>query len=490
MAITVTNTNAMSLLNILNRNSVDQSNTFKQLTTGKRINAGKDDPAGLIALSGLNTEITAVNAALTNNQRSDSMLSVVDSSVEEISSLLMEIEKLAASSTSKANLTSSEIAANQAQIDDALSAIDRIVNTTNFNGKKLLDGSFGIETSGVSGNDAINNLRVFSRGRSSTDTSLTVTRVASAQTAQTTFAMAGTASTTRTNGESQVAITGTLGTATLTIASGLTQSEVVSVINAAKDQTGVSATGASDRINLNSTSFGSAAFVSVEVLSGGKINSSYGTAEDDSDTGNDFQSVGKQVGVDAEISINGQKAGTDGLNVSYSANGMSLEFTLGEDFGTGVTASETTSFTVKASGGATFQLGTASDTQATIGLDSLATYNLGGGNGTFRLSELRSGGSASLTSDVSGALNSVRQAIGEVASIRGRVGGFQKFQVGSSIRSLEASQTALTSAASAIGDTDFAVATANLNRQQVLIQSSIALLGVANQQAGQILSLL
>ena len=48
----------------------------------------------------------------------------------------------------------------------------------------------------------------------------------------------------------------------------------------------------------------------------------------------------------------------------------------------------------------------------------------------------------------------------------------------------------MTSAASAIGDTDFAVATANLNKQQVLIQSGVALLGVANQQSAQILSLL
>ena len=64
MALTVTNTNTLSLLNILNRNSAAQANTFKQLTTGLRINAGKDDPAGLIALSMLNAELTAVNIRL------------------------------------------------------------------------------------------------------------------------------------------------------------------------------------------------------------------------------------------------------------------------------------------------------------------------------------------------------------------------------------------------------------------------------------------
>ena len=488
MALTVTNTNTLSLLNILNRNSVQQSDIFRQLTTGLRINSGKDDPAGLIALSNLNAELNAVNAALGNNQRTDSMLTVADSAIGEISSLLGEIETLVLASTSEANLTASEVAANQSLIDDALASIDRIVNTTNFNGKKLLDGSFSIQTTGVNGNANLSNLRVFSRSQSTNNTSLTVTRVASAQTASATFAFAGGSA--RTQGTTEVAVTGTLGTATLTLTSGLTQSEIVAAVNAAKDLTGVSAIQGAGHVRLSSTTFGSDAFVSVEVLSGGTINADYGTATDDGDTTNDIQNSSKQRGVDAVVTINGQAAGTDGLNVSYNAGGLALEFTLGTDFGTGNTADESTSFTVLASGGATFQLGSTASTRSTIGLDSLASFNLGGGNGSARLSELKSGGSASLSNDVSGALAAVRSAVGEVASVRGRLAGFQKYQVGSAIRSLESAAVGLTGAVSSIGDTDFAEATARLNRQQVLIQSGVALLGVVNQQAAQILSLL
>ncbi len=76
-----------------------------------------------------------------------------------------------------------------------------------------------------------------------------------------------------------------------------------------------------------------------------------------------------------------------------------------------------------------------------------------------------------------------------MADVRGRIGGFQKFQVGSSINALQAAQTGLGEATSLIGDTDFAVATARLNQQQVLINAGISLLGVANQQAAAILSL-
>ncbi len=491
MALTVTNSNTLRLLNTLNRNTLAQQNTLQQLTTGKRINSGKDDPAGLIALSKLNAEIVSVKESLTNNQRTDSLLSVADSAFGEIGSLLSEIESLVLQSTNASGLTSGEIAANQSQIDDALTAINRIVDTTNFNGKKLLDGTFGIQTTGAAGNSNITNVRVFSRSQATAATSLTINRVASAQLASATFANIGGATTTRTSGTTQVTIKGSLGAATLTITSGLTQAQVVTQINTATAQTGVSAIQRTANVELNSTTYGTDAFVSVEVLSGGEINSSYTTATTDSSTSNNILNIGKQAGIDANITINGQTAGTDGLDVNYSANGLSLSFTLATNFGTGNTGATTsTSFTVDASGGATFQLGSTANTKQTIGIDSLSTYKLGGGGGTARLSELGSGGSAQLSTDTSAALLSVKDAISSLASTRGRIGGFQKFQVGSAIRSLQAANVGLSEAASVIGDTDFAVATANLNRDTVLIQSSIQLLGLANQQASQILSLL
>lgn len=490
MAITVTNANTNLLLNILNQQTAVQSTLLKQLATGKRITSGKDDPAGLIALSGLNAELRAVDTSLVNNQRTDSMLTVADQAFDEISSLLGEIQTLAQASSSSANLTAAEVAANQSQIDDALGAIDRIVTTTNFNGKRLLDGTFAIQATGVS-NTYVDNLKIYSRSQATSDTALTINRVASAQLANVTGATFGGASTTRTSGTSQLSITGTLGAAVVTLTSGLTQAQVVSTINAAKDQTGVSAIQTSGNISLNSTTYGSDSYVSVSVLSGGKVNSSYGTATTDSSTANDFSSITKTSGVDANITINGQTAGTDGLDVNYSANGLSLSFSLSEAFGSGNTGATTsTSFTVTANGGATFQLGTTASTRQTVGLDSLATVNLGGGNGTSRLSELKSGGSADLDTDVASALSSVRNAISQVASSRGRLGGFQKFQVGSAINALQAAKNGLTEAASSIGDTDFAQATADLSRQQVLIQSGISLLGVVNSQTAQILSLL
>ncbi|MCP4250968.1 MAG: flagellin, partial [bacterium] len=105
MGLTITNTNALNLLNIVNRTSTAQSNTLTQLSTGLKINRGADDPAGLIALTSLNAELTSVNAALDNNQRSDAMLCVADGATAEISSLLNDIKSMVTASSSEAGLS-------------------------------------------------------------------------------------------------------------------------------------------------------------------------------------------------------------------------------------------------------------------------------------------------------------------------------------------------------------------------------------------------
>jgi flagellin len=141
MAITVTNTNSLTLLNILGRTTSAQSSSLTKLSTGYRINKGSDDPAGLIALRSLDSELTAVDSAIANNQRSDAMLGVADGALGEMEGLLSDIESLVMASSSAGGLTGAEMAANQAQIDAAIDSIDRIVRTTSFNGTRLLDGS-------------------------------------------------------------------------------------------------------------------------------------------------------------------------------------------------------------------------------------------------------------------------------------------------------------------------------------------------------------
>ena len=468
MAITINNSNTLSLLNILNRTAAQQENTLTQLSTGLRINRGSDDPAGLIALRSLDTELIAVDASIVSNQRTDAILNVADSALTEVASLLNEIQNLTQSSANEAGLSASEVAANQAQIDTAISALDRIIRTTSFNGKKLLDGSYGINVNGVTAAD-ITNVRVFSRDTNATSNTISVEISSAAQRAAVTGFGTNSATSLTT-----ISIQGKLGTALIDIAIGENLSAVTAKINNATATTGVvaSQTGATAAIGLRSQDFGSAALVRVSVLSGDATN----------------YNNGNDTGTDAGITVNGQTVGVDGLDVNFNSNGLSLEFSISTAFNLSA-AGTTSTFTVDSTGGATFQLGTDSTTRATIGIDGLYSQQLGSAV-LGRLSTLKSGGVNSLLNDPGQASAIATKAAEQVAQSQGRIGGFQKFQVRTALNTQNATKAGLEAARSIIGDVDYATATAELNRQQVLLQVSISLLGLANQQSSQVLSLL
>ncbi len=479
MGLTATNLNTLQLLNIVNKTSNAQSKALTQLSTGFRINKASDDPAGLIAVENFNAELTAANAALENNQRSNAMLSTAEGGLTEISSLLLEVEKLAVASVNDASLSGAERSANQAQIDAALASIDRIANTTTFNGKSLLNGSQAIDATGIAAN-TVENLQIYSRGSSENDIDVSVEVLTAAAEAKATITLASGAKTT--DAETVIEIQGTLGTATVSVAQNAIDNDIRDAINSVTDITGVQAATVGNDVVLSSgdgttLATGTDESVSLTVISGGTMSS-----------GGNVIDLDRQEGVDAVVEINGRSITADGELISYSEGGYSLGFNLGTSLDA---VGNTEVFTVKASGGMTFQLGTESNTRSTLGIDAVTSSRLGetGTTGTS-LAQIRSGGSADLNSKSANTLQAVRGAISQVAAIKGRIGGFQKFQVETSINSLTQRTEALTAARSAIADTDFAAASAELNRQSVLLNSGISLLGLANQQASQILSLL
>ena len=141
-------------------------------------------------------------------------------------------------------------------------------------------------------------------------------------------------------------------------------------------------------------------------------------------------------------------------------------------------------------GGALFQLGAdvVSSQQARLGIQSVDTSSLGGSSGL--LYTLGSGGTAALATNPGQASSIVTQAISQVADLRGRLGAFQSTTLESNVTALNNTLQNLTSAQSSIQDTDFAAESANLTRAQVLVQSGVSVLSVANKAPQTILSLL
>jgi flagellin len=141
-------------------------------------------------------------------------------------------------------------------------------------------------------------------------------------------------------------------------------------------------------------------------------------------------------------------------------------------------------------GGALFQLGpdVVSNQQARLGITSLNTAKIGGVSG--KLLELASSGNSSLTKNVTQASAIVDQVINKVTTLRGRLGAFQRTALESNVVSLNDTLANLNEAQSSIRDADFAKESANLTRAQILVQSGTSVLGIANQSAQSVLSLL
>ncbi|HOO15548.1 MAG TPA: flagellin [Phycisphaerae bacterium] len=465
MAMSVTDNNTLTLLNTMDYLSAQQGAIFRRLCTGSKINRGADDPAGLMALQSINCELIGVDAAIRNNQRSDAMLNVADSALTQLSDLLGQIQTLVAQSSNSAGLTANEIASNQSQIDDAIASIERIVRTTEFNGRNLLDGSLGINVTGANAT-YFENVRVYSRDPSAASNAVRVTVNGVAQRAK-----AEGLTTTAASQATTIEVKGRLGTQIIDLKADENLSAVVAKINDVTALTGVYASGTSAGVDLYSKGYGSAEFVKVSILSG--------------DTTHFKELDG--AGVDADVTVNGAAASADGNEVYFSQNGLNLAFRITEAF----TAGTTQTFEVDKTGGATFQLGTDATTRYTLGIDSLSPRRLGGKSAGGFLSDLKSGGAASLAKNPAAAAAIAADAQKQVATMQGRIGSFQKYQIEISKNTMAAIKESLTTVKSSIADVDYAQETAALARQDVLMQSVASMLSVASQQSAQrILSLL
>ena len=146
-------------------------------------------------------------------------------------------------------------------------------------------------------------------------------------------------------------------------------------------------------------------------------------------------------------------------------------------------------------GGSLFQIGQEVSTagQVGIGIEAVNTARLGGVTG--KLYELGSGGGKSLLDvgpSTPGAdlVDIISEALDRVSTLRGRLGAIQKNVIETNISTLGVALESITEARSQIIDTDFAEETATLTKAQILSQSGLSVLGIANQTPAQVLSLL
>ncbi len=516
------NTNVPSLIaqRVLGQNNQDLNLSLERLSTGLRINRGKDDPAGLIASQNLRAEKAAIGAAISNAERADQVVNIAEGGLQEISGLLNELQGLITQTANDGGISLEEKSANQLQIDSILQTIDRVAAATSFQGLRLLNGNLDYVTESVNTNVEafkVNGAKL--NYRETRDVDVVVT--GSAQVAG--FYLSFGAANLNLGAASDrfvIEIAGAKGARELSFVSGTSISNIVNAINSFTEVTGVKATlsgstGSTSGISLQSVGFGSSEFVSVQVVSHGDLNTTYANAgiykfeSNDTNTaslaGGDrtlFTAAGNRItdlGQNVVATINGIQATTNGTIARINTDFLDVEINLRTGTLSGTEAQRVGSlsaFTITG-GGADFQLAGQVDItgKVSIGIANVAVRNLGSTSlpdgVTHFLADLGGGRALNVVDgNLNGAQDIVETAIADITQLRGRLGAFQRNNIGSTIRSLSVSLENTTAAESTIRDTNFSSETSLLTRSQVLFAASSQVLQIANSQPQAVLQLL
>ncbi|WP_448228358.1 flagellin [Pseudoxanthomonas mexicana] len=149
----VINTNTMSLnaQRNLSTSGASLATTIQRLSSGLRINSAKDDAAGLAISERFSTQIRGLDVAVRNANDGISLAQVAEGSLSEIGNNLQRIRELAVQSSNASNSASDRAALN-AEVKQLTAEIDRVAKQADFNGTKLLDGTFASQLFQVGAN--------------------------------------------------------------------------------------------------------------------------------------------------------------------------------------------------------------------------------------------------------------------------------------------------------------------------------------------------
>jgi len=165
----VINTNVLSLNSQRNLSKSQSSlqTSLQRLSSGLRINSAKDDAAGMAISNRFTSQIRGLDQATRNANDGISLAQTAEGALSESTNILQRIRELAIQSANSTNSATDRLSL-QSEVNQLVSELDRISNTTSFNGLKLLDGSFTAQSFqvGAEANQAIN---VSVTGATSTD---------------------------------------------------------------------------------------------------------------------------------------------------------------------------------------------------------------------------------------------------------------------------------------------------------------------------------
>ena len=140
-----TNLNAMKAIKNSNKNVSSSGNSMKKLISGLSINKAADDAAGLAISEKMRSQIRGLNQAEQNAQDGILMLQTAEGTIEEVGNIVQRMRELAVQGANETN-TGSDRAKISEELTQLHEEIDRIAESTQFNGKDLLNGANTVRT--------------------------------------------------------------------------------------------------------------------------------------------------------------------------------------------------------------------------------------------------------------------------------------------------------------------------------------------------------
>lgn len=454
-----------------------QSKTLEHLSSGMKVNVGADGPAALVISENMRAQVSGLNQAVENSEQGISMVQTAEGALNEVNRLLVKTRQLAIHASNEGVNDQRMLEADQAEITNALETIDRIAATTQFGTKNLLDGSRG--ANGVATGDG---LQFVSAGPTTTSSSISGYAVKIDKVATKSNFEGKTALTQQiVDAEEKITISEGGKTVSFTTKAGDSIDANLNELARQIDKAGLEVELVRNEDNvmrIQHKEYGSEHTFTVASSTAGVLSSVANVSEE------------ATRGYDVEGTINGEetigrgqiltgKTGTsiENLAVRYTGDKANEE---GEIAGTVSLLQNSLVFQVGANEGQT----------VSVSVRDMASRSLSKGL------ENESGFKSLKEIDVTNfrgaqdAIMMIDKAIEQTSDERAKIGAFQQNTLQSNLNNLRVASENLTSAESVIRDADMASEMADFTRNQILTQTSTAMLAQANQRSQTVLGLI
>lgn len=468
------------------------STALQRLSSGLRINSSKDDAAGLAIADRLTTQIRGLDQARRNANDGISLAQTAEGALAQTGEILQRIRELSIQSANATNSATDRKALND-EVNQLVQEVNRVANTTTFNGLKILDGTYqgqqfqvgananetiGVSIQGASANDLKNNT-ISLQSNTNNDGLGTVT------------AAANTAAAGNGVGAQTLTIAGASGSSKVSVAANDQASTIASSINAIVGNTGVAAKAVTTATIGTLSASGT---VSFQINGGGTATSvsAQVTTTDLTGLAAAINDVSGKTGVTATLSADKASVSikqAEGKDVVIEGFTNSAGGTVQVDGSATAATNEALTSGGNNSTRIAGQVTLNADQGFTAVSNSGVDVIVNGTTTTASSASLLSSVDISTVNNANNSIDIIDASLAQVNRIRASLGAIQN-RFTNTISSLQTTSENLSASRSRIQDADFAAETAALTRAQILQQAGTAVLAQANAIPNNVLSLL